>query len=160
MCIRDRFLGSDGSAVFTDPDLGHGKLELRNGDGVVNEHFDVPLSELPSSWLGSVWIDITYTPTYGQSFTFYIEEVFGADNVFTGNWKVGDVFRYYPIIDSPENWIDFEVQNVRSTGENILAAQTRTFPLYDDNGSNFTPYSANNMIVTLDGVLQLSLIHI
>ena len=152
--LRYRFLGSDGSAVFTDPDLGHGKLERRTGYGVVNEHFDVPLSELPSSWLGSAWIDITYTPTHGQSFTFYIEDVFGADNVFTGNWKVGDVFRYYPIIDNPENWIDFEVQNVRATGEKILAAQKRTFYLYDDQGNEFTPSSAKNLVITLDGVLQ------
>ena len=152
--LRYRFLGSDGSVVFTDPDLGHGKLERRTGYGVLNEHFDVPLSELPSSWLGSVWIDITYTPTYGQSFTFYIEDVFGADNVFTGNWRIGDVFRYYPIIDNPENWIDFEVQNVRPTREKTLDDQRRTFYLYDDQGNEFTPSSAKNLVITLDGVLQ------
>ena len=103
---------------------------------------------------GSVWIDITYTPTYGQSFTFYIEDVFGADNVFTGNWRIGDVFRYYPIIDNPENWIDFEVQNVRPTREKTLDDQRRTFYLYDDQGNEFTPSSAKNLVITLDGVLQ------
>ena len=85
-----------------------------------------------------------------QSESRYIE--------FFKDFAVDDRIKWYPVPSNRDAWIELRVDEVVIDPAFVSGTQgvlgTKTFQLLDDRGLPFTPFSAKNLIITLDGILQ------
>ena len=97
------------------------------------------------------------TQNYGRVFTVWFQNDDRIEDLFQ-DFSVGDIIRWYPVPSNRDAWIDLRVDKVDIDPSYVESSTgligRNSFQLLDDNGLPFTPSSAKNLIITLDGVLQ------
>ena len=97
------------------------------------------------------------TENYGRVFTVWFQNDNRIEDLFQ-DFSVNDIIRWYPVPSNRDAWIDLKVDAVDIDPSYVESSTgvigRKTFQLLNDNGDPFTPPSAKNLIITLDGVLQ------
>ena len=141
-----------------------GSIVSVDGDGTINYNNQ---SDPPSAFYGDR-LFIIDTPA-GRAFVikYEYEGQNQFEEAFNENWRLGEKFRLY--VDGLAGdreyggWIDFRISNIYYNGVESASLSDfgvgkvigrNTFTLESSPNSSVFPHSAENLVVTIDGVIQ------